>query len=694
MRELDPRIHREPPFRGASKASEPESRTVRAGFRVCAQGASRNDEVKPMDCRVKPNNDDKKLPATGCCDLTQPEMGWRGSAPTIRMQSQGFTATGESFMASLDSVSIAILLGAVLVMAGILSSLLALRFGAPLLLVFLFIGMFAGDSGPGQIRFDDVRTTYLVGSVALALILFDGGLRTRFQSIRTVLAPSMVLATAGVLLTALITAPIARYALDLNWTEALLVGAVVASTDAAAVFLLVHAQGLRLRPRVGATLEVESGTNDPFAVFLTLMLVELISLGESSVWHVALEFTREAVLGAIVGVLGGRLVVLALNRVALPQGLHAPFVTTAALVIFGAAQIAHASGFLAVYLAGIIIGNRPTRAHNSVVAFLDAATWLAQIVMFVLLGLLVSPQRLVGSLTPAVVVALVLMLVARPLAVLLCLAPFRFSWREKAFIAWVGLRGAVAIFLASIPMLVGLSKAYLYFDVAFVVVIISLLLQGWTLAFAARRLHVALPRSDRGPRRVELDLPGQLEQQLVGYSVRPKSLYLRRGLIPSWSKPTLVIRDQKILSPAEAEPVAAGDYIYLLAPPEKAEALDRFFVDMAPSAAPDPHLLGDFTVSGEITLGDLANIYDVAIDAEQSQLTLADYFDVHLDHAPKEGATLPLDSIVLVARSLGGGRVNVVGLRLPEDGEDAAPETRGASIKRKLSRAWKSVAGI
>src|SRR5216684_2527546 len=350
-------------------------------------------------------------------------------------------------MASLDSVSIAILLGAVLVMAGILSSLLALRFGAPLLLVFLFIGMIAGDSGPGQLRFDDVRATYLVGSVALALILFDGGLRTRFQSIRTVLAPSLALATIGVLLTALITAPVAKYVLDLNWTEALLVGAVVASTDAAAVFLLVHA-----------------------------------------------------------------------------QGLHAPFVATAALVIFGGAQIAHASGFLAVYLAGIIIGNRPTRAHNSVVTFLDAATWLAQIVMFVLLGLLVSPLRLGSSAGPAVLVALVLMLVARPLAVFLCLAPFRFSWREKIFIAWTGLRGAVAIFLASIPMLIGLAKAYLYFDVAFVVVIISLLLQGWTLAFAARRLHVALPRADRGPRRVELDLPGQLEQQLVGYSVRAKSL--------------------------------------------------------------------------------------------------------------------------------------------------------------------------
>lgn len=597
-------------------------------------------------------------------------------------------------MASLDSVSIAIFLGAVLVMAGILSSLLALRFGAPLLLVFLLIGMLAGDAGPGQLSFNDVRTAYLVGSVALALILFDGGLRTRFQSIRTVLAPSMVLATIGVLLTALIAAPAAKYALDLNWTEALLVGAVVASTDAAAVFLLVHTQGLRLRPRVGATLEAESGTNDPFAIFLTLMLVEFISLGESSPWHVVRELLQEGLLGAFVGVIGGQLVVIALNRMALPQGLHAPFVTTAALVIFGIAQISHASGFLAVYLAGIVVGNRPTRAHNSVVTFLDAATWLAQIVMFVLLGLLASPQRLLDSVGASVIVALVLMLVARPLAVLLCLMPFRFNWREKVFIAWTGLRGAVAIFLASIPMLVGLSKAYLYFDVALVVVVISLLLQGWTLGPAARWLHVALPRADRGPRRVELDLPGQLEQQLVGYPVRAKSLYFRRGLLPSWSKPTLVIRDERILSPVEAEPVEPGDYVYLLAPPEKAEALDRFFVDMAPSSAPDPHLLGDFTVSGEHTLGELAAIYGVSAGEEQAKLTLADYFDIHLDHAPKEGAELALDPIVLVARNISGGRVSVIGLRLPEEEEVIAPLTRGQKVRRKLADVWSQVAGV
>jgi cell volume regulation protein A len=312
----------------------------------------------------------------------------------------------------------------------------------------------------------------------------------------------------------------------------------------------------------------------------------------------------------------------------------------------------------------------------------------------VMLGLLVSPQRLVSSILPAIGVALVLMVVARPLAVFLCLQPFRFNWREKAFVSWVGLRGAVAIFLASIPMLVGLPEAHLYFDVAFVVVIISLLFQGWTLGYAARLLHVALPRTDRGPRRIELDLPGQLEQQLVGYSVRPKSLYLKRGLIPSWSKPTLVIRDENILTPEEAAPVAAGDYLYLLAPPEKAEALDRFFVDMPPVAAPDPHLLGDFMVPGETTLGDLAAIYGIAIDPAQSALTLADYFDIHLDRAPKIGAAVPIDTIDLVARSLSGGRVNVVGLRLPED-EDPVPVklTRAQVLRGKLKRTLSGLSG-
>src|SRR5262245_34448673 len=289
-------------------------------------------------------------------------------------------------MAALDTVSLTIMFAALLVLAGILSSLLALRFGAPLLLVFLLVGMLAGESGPGGIKFDDIHMTYLVGAVALALILFDGGLRTRFATFRRALAPALVLATVGVMLTAALTAPVVRFLLGFDWTESLLVGAMTASTDAAAVFLLIHTRGLRLRPRVGATLEVESATNDPFAVFMTIVLVEILLIGDKTWTSVTLRLATEEILGGAIGMAGGRGMVFVMNRLALPQGLHAPFVTTSALVVFGLAAAVHGSGFLAVYVAGLIVGNRPTRAHNTVVVFLDAVTWLAQIVMFVVLG--------------------------------------------------------------------------------------------------------------------------------------------------------------------------------------------------------------------------------------------------------------------------------------------------------------------
>src|SRR5450830_1426734 len=259
-------------------------------------------------------------------------------------------------MASLDTFSIAILLGSLLVLAGILSSLVALRFGAPLLLVFLLLGMLAGEGGPGGLKFDDVGTAYMVGSIALALILFDGGLRTRLATFRNVLAPAATLATAGVLITTVLTAPVAKLALGIGWTQALLVGAVVASTDAAAVFLLINARGLRLRPRVRATLEVESGTNDPFAVFLTLLLVEFLLAGDQTWSHVLVIFLRDTVLGCIIGVAGGRIITLVLNRLALPQGLHAPFVAVSALVVFAAANTVHSSGQIDREKAGRMYG--------------------------------------------------------------------------------------------------------------------------------------------------------------------------------------------------------------------------------------------------------------------------------------------------------------------------------------------------
>ncbi|MGZ8330422.1 MAG: potassium/proton antiporter [Rhodoplanes sp.] len=589
-------------------------------------------------------------------------------------------------MASLDTVSLSILFGAVLVLAGILSSLVALRFGAPLLLIFLLLGMLAGESGPGGISFDDVRLTYLVGSIALALILFDGGLRTRFATFRSVLAPSVVLATLGVLMTAAFTAPVAVMLMGFNWIEAFLVGAVVASTDAAAVLFLLRARGLRLRQRVAATLEIESGTNDPFAIFLTILLVELLLTGDRPWMMVAASLVGQGLGGAVIGVLGGRLIVLALNRLALPQGLHAPFVATAALGLFGLGQALHASGFLAVYLAGLMVGNRPTRAHGTVVVFLDAVTWLAQIVMFVLLGLLAWPEQLIRYATPALVVAAVLMLFARPLAVFLCLIPFRFSWREKAFISWVGLRGAVGIFLASIPLLVGIANAQIYFNIGFVVVLVSLLIQGWTLAPAARLLRMALPRADPAPRRVELDLPGQLEQELVGYHVQINNPFLRRRIVPPWAKLMLVVRDEAVFTAAEAGPIRQGDHVYFLAPPQKAQALDRFFVEMPPPAAPDPRLLGDFFVSGDVTLGAVAEIYGVEVADEDRGTSLAEHFADQLGHPPEEGEALPLGAIALVAYKVTDGNVTTVGLRLADADETPAGGGLFGRVKRAVRR--------
>jgi cell volume regulation protein A len=596
-------------------------------------------------------------------------------------------------MASLDAVSLTILFGSVLVLAGIMSSLIALRFGAPLLLVFLLVGMLAGEAGPGGIKFDDVRLAYTVGSVALGLILFDGGLRTRMPTFRSVMMPAGLLATVGVLVTATLTAPVAVWTLGLNWTEGLLVGAVVASTDAAAVFYLLHAKGLRLRPRVSATLEVESATNDPFAIFLTILLVEILLVGEKTWGAIVLLLAKEMLIGALLGWAGGRVMVFVLNRLGLPQGLHAPFIATGAVVVFAFTQAMHGSGFLAVYLAGLVVGNQATRAHNTVIVFLDAATWLAQIAMFVLLGLLAWPDMLMQRAIPAFLVALVLMLVARPVAVFLCLAPFRFSTRDKLFISWVGLRGAVGIFLASIPLLVGLPKAQLYFDVGFVVVLVSLLVQGWTIAFAARKLRIATWHADVAARRTELDLPGQLEQELVGYPVVAGSPYLRRGITPSWAKLTLVVRNERVHTPEEAGPVREGDHVYFLAPPQRARALDRFFVDVPVGAAPDAALIEDFFVPGDATLAALAEIYGLTIPPEKAAMPLSDYFAEQIPRSVRTGDTVRLNPVVLVAHTVTDGKVVTVGLQLAEPEPVAAPPPRAVrrfrAWLRKLTGQWR-----
>ena len=383
----------------------------------------------------------------------------------------------------------------------------------------------------GGIRFDDYELTYRLGSLALAVILFDGGLRTRREAFRGVLAPTLLLATLGVFVTASLTGVAAHFVLGLGPIQSLLLGSVVASTDAAAVFFLLRAGGLQLRSRVGATLEIESSANDPVAVLLTTLLASYLAAPEHlGGVELATELALQFAVGGIVGIGGGVMIAAALRKLPLSGGLAALFLVAGAIFVFGIVGTLHGSAFLAVYIAGVVVGNRNVPGFAQHLSVLDAGTWLCQIAMFLVLGLLVSPSRLLDFLLPALGVAAFLMLAGRPLAVVLCLAPLRrFGKREIAFISWIGLRGAVGIFLASIPMLAQLPNAALVFNVAFVVVLASLLVQGWTLGLAARVLDVALPHREREVRRVEVDLPGTLARELVGYPVAPGARICRRS---------------------------------------------------------------------------------------------------------------------------------------------------------------------
>jgi len=574
---------------------------------------------------------------------------------------------------SLHAIDLTLLAGAVLVLAGIASSLFARRFGAPLLLVFLLLGLLLGEDGPGGIRYDDTRFTYLVGSLALAVILFDGGLRTRAAHVRGAVAPSLVLASVGVALTAGLTALAASKLLDLPPLEALLLGTIVCSTDAAAVFFLIRSGGLHLERRSGATLEVESGSNDPTAIFLAIGLTTLLAHpADAHPWMLAPQLLWVIGLGLVLGYGGGRAIVAALNRFSLPAGLHPWLALASAVALFGLANRLGGSGYLAVYLAGIVVANRPVRARADVLAVQDAITWFAQLVMFLLLGLLAAPHELFKVLWPALGIAAFLMLVARPIAVVACLAPFGYRWQELGFISWVGLRGAVGIFLASIPLLAHLPHARLYFDVAFVVVLVSLLVQGWTLRRAAHAFDVAVPRADPNTRRIQLDLPGQLEYELIGYRVAPGSAILRGAPLPGRVRLAMLVREGAIVLPDADAPLAlaANDYAYYLAPSGQAARLDWLFAEGSDAREAERATFGMFTLPGNVPLGELAAFYGMVIPARFAAATAAQLFDERFDEAPQVGDHLALGTkAILVVRSLQDDRVAQVGLKFAGVGE-------------------------
>lgn len=403
----------------------------------------------------------------------------------------------------MEFVNLPLFAVSALVFASVLTGLYSTRIGFSFLLVFLLAGILAGEDGVGGYRFDDHRLSFWVGTLALAMILLDGGLRTSFATFRTGLRPAALLATVGVVVCAGVTALAGVWFVGLDWTTALLLGAIVGSTDAAAVFALLTRSGVTLNERVAATLEIESGVNDPMAVYLTLAFIALLAQGSQSgldtASALAITFVQQFGWGALLGLAAGWGMALLLRRVAardIGGGILALLVAAGGIATFAAAGLLGGSGYLAVYLFGLVVANRAAQVVAPSLPALDGYAWLAQAGMFLLLGLLVTPSSLLPSLGPALAVALTLIFVARPVAVWLCLRPFRFTARETWFISWVGLRGAVPIVLALFPLLAGTPQAALLFNIAFVVVLTSLVTQGATIGLVARRLGVALPDPD------------------------------------------------------------------------------------------------------------------------------------------------------------------------------------------------------
>lgn len=572
---------------------------------------------------------------------------------------------------TFDPSSSLILFAAVLFLVSILATVITPRLGVPLLLVFLVVGMLAGEDGPGGIHFQDYSLANLAVTIALAVVLFNGGLRTRIQSFRTGLRPALVLSTAGVLMTAGITALFCTWLLDLSLAEGFLIGAIVGSTDAAAVFSLLGANAAALNERVASALEIESGTNDPFAIFLTLATIAYLQAPETFGFVDALQMlVWQMAAGAGGGLAGAWLLVRALNRLRLGDAMYPLLALFGALTIFGVTALIGGSGFLAIYLAGIFLGNRSLRAAASIRRFHDGMAWMGQIGMFVVLGLLASPHQLLSVLVPGLLISAALILVARPIAVFACLLPFRFRWREQLYIAWIGLRGSVPIVLATYPWLAGLENAQLFFNIAFFIVLVSLIVQGWSVAPVAKLLGLQVPNTSARVHRVDVDLPGQRGYEIVSYRVPAQSQLIgvqAKALpLPDVSRVICIARGGKLLHFRKWGELQAHDYVSLLAAQHQLDALDRIFESLQlPSEPLTRRYFGDFTIDGDASLASLCENYGLPLAEAHRDKTVSQFLRTHLPH-PVVGDRLRLGDIQLVIKSVDGDEPTRIGLRLPD----------------------------
>jgi potassium/hydrogen antiporter len=574
----------------------------------------------------------------------------------------------------VDDINLAILVGGFLFVISIIATLISARLGAPMLLVFLIIGMLAGEEGIVGIQFDNPKVAFLIGSIALVIILFDGGMRTHPERFRVALAPASMLATVGVVLTCGIVGVSAAYLLDMTLMQGLLLGAILSSTDAAAVFSIFQSQGLRIKDRVASTLEIESGSNDPMAVMLTLTLVGVLAQGHELNWEVGRSFLQQAVVGAGMGYGAGRVFVFLCRKLPLNFAFFPLLAVASCTFIFAMTNTFGGSGFLAVYLMGYLVGNARLPQIIHILRMHDGLAWISQISMFLMLGLLVVPSNLMEHLVPALILAAILIFVARPVAVFFSLIPFRFPARDQAFISWVGLRGAVPIILALFPWLAGMPDEHLYFDVAFVVVIVSLVLQGWSIVPVARWLKLEVPKNLAPDQAMPLDaVPSNDVMEVLAFKVTESSPVMALSWADLKFKQPIqflgVLRDGEWLLPAKKPVFNNHDTIMVLAKLKDVLHISEILAkDAEKSVLTNSSFFGDFVLNGDISLSDLDAFYTINLEQQDKLQTLAAYIAQRFHRRVVIGDQVKLDKLLLTVRQVNdAGEAIQVGIKPVEE---------------------------
>lgn len=589
----------------------------------------------------------------------------------------------------MQSIQIILLIFAFLFFVSIVATRLSAHFGMPLLLVFLGVGMLAGEEGVGGIVYDSFFSATFIGQFALAIILLDGGLRTQMSSIKIAVKPAVTLATWGVVATVISLGLFTTFFLKIDWQLGFLMAAIVGSTDAAAVFSLLRNSGVRLHSRILSTLEVESGANDPMAIFLVTALLTLVTDPQDGGAAGFLKMLLlQMGLGFLIGFVAGKILAWILRKIALAEGLYALMIASGGLMAFALSNLLGGSGFLSVYIAGIIIGNTRSPANEPLLNVMDGLAWLAQASMFLVLGLLVTPSRLFEESFDALIIAAFLIFVARPLAVYSSLLWFPFKKREVAYISWVGLRGAVPITLAMMPLMAGVPNSRLFFDVVFSVVIFSLLIQGTTIGLMARKLKVVLPPQPEPLQSKAIWLTEKLNMHLQSFAVEKSSpaenshpYALTRPKAFQHGRLFALIREGKSLRVGMNTRMQAEDVAWFIFPEDKGEDFAQQFVGYAQNDN-EQEFFGDIEVKPYVRMSELAEEYGLQIAEEDAERTLGDMFRERFGDVPVAGDALKINDSEIIIKELDDrGYIKWLGLKIPErreaaqeaDAEDTPP---------------------